>query len=256
MGGIARLVASMSCSEGRPKDSRAQYTEVQHIQFPPHHQDNSAKAAANQQKCKGFALVTLSSTECADELVRQWPWEGSNMPKGSGDDLLKQAEDSGVRVLSKARWDTLQEEYVAYRDKLLTVMTSAPEQPTTDPNVQNSSTLPPSTTQISKGRHRVSEHSPSARDTEEPTAVPQIAASPNATLSSTSPFPPNCLVFVRNIHPETNKMTLKTIFGAALNSVSSADGSAPQSDQLADGIDYVDFTKGLDSVCFLIVFLR
>lgn len=48
-------------------------------------------------------------------------------------------------------------------------------------------------------------------------------------------YPTNCLVFVKNINPQTNKTTLKTLFSRATE----ASGT----------IDYVDFNKGLDSVC-------
>lgn len=68
--------------------------------------------------------------------------------------------------------------------------------------------------------------------------------SPDA-LKTTSPpmetqtelrwFPQNCLVFVRNIHPDTNKTALRTLFGKPLI--------------LSKGVvDYVDFSKGLDTV--------
>ncbi|KAF8484415.1 hypothetical protein JB92DRAFT_1567718 [Gautieria morchelliformis] len=54
-------------------------------------------------------------------------------------------------------------------------------------------------------------------------------------------FPQNCLVFVRNIHPDTNKTTLRTLFSASL-------ASSKRS------VDYVDFTKGIDTVGpFLII---
>jgi len=57
-----------------------------------------------------------------------------------------------------------------------------------------------------------------------------------------SPYPLNCLVFVRNIHPETNKTTLRKLFSTAF-------GVASSNNQ-AEGLDYVDFTKGMDS-CYL-----
>ena len=65
-------------------------------------------------------------------------------------------------------------------------------------------------------------------------------------LDPSAPYPPNCLVFVRNVHPETNKTTLRALFSAAL--------SEGGEDLPPDGIDYVDFTKGLDAVRSIICF--
>ena len=63
-------------------------------------------------------------------------------------------------------------------------------------------------------------------------------------LDASAPFPPGCLVFVRNVHPETNKTTLKTLFSAhAFGRDSSAASSSS-----AVAIDYVDYNKGMTSV--------
>ena len=48
-------------------------------------------------------------------------------------------------------------------------------------------------------------------------------------------FPPGCLVFVRNVHPGTNKTTLRALLAAH------APAAAP-------ALDYVDYTKGMVSV--------
>lgn len=61
-----------------------------------------------------------------------------------------------------------------------------------------------------------------------------------------APYPPNCLVFVRNVNSETNKTALRALFSAAL-----LEGGE---DLPPDGIDYVDFNKGLDTVCSIICF--
>lgn len=57
-----------------------------------------------------------------------------------------------------------------------------------------------------------------------------------------SPYPLGCLLFVRNVHPETNKTTLKTLFSSGLTAGGAEGGVLPE------GIDYVDFNKGMDSV--------
>ena len=50
-------------------------------------------------------------------------------------------------------------------------------------------------------------------------------------------YPRRCLVFIRHIHPETNKTTLRTLLSRAYGS-----------DTTGKELDYVDYTKGLDSV--------
>ena len=71
------------------------------------------------------------------------------------------------------------------------------------------------------------------------TAVSQVDA---PTISLSSPYPTNSLVFVRNIHPETNKTTLRKLLSTAFVAPL-AKGMA-----LGGGVDYVDFNKGMDSV--------
>lgn len=61
-------------------------------------------------------------------------------------------------------------------------------------------------------------------------------------INLSSQYPPSSLVFVRNIHPETNKTTLRNFFATSLKG-SLADGTIQ-----SDGLDYVDFNKGMDSV--------
>ena len=50
-------------------------------------------------------------------------------------------------------------------------------------------------------------------------------------------FPAGCLLFVKNLHPQTNKTTLKKLFEHTLES-SVGKG----------GVDYVDWSKGMSSV--------
>ncbi|KAF8901130.1 hypothetical protein CPB85DRAFT_1473488, partial [Mucidula mucida] len=49
-------------------------------------------------------------------------------------------------------------------------------------------------------------------------------------LSRDSPFPPDCLIFVKHVHSQTNKTTLRSLFS-----------------QAGSEIDYVDFNKGMDT---------
>ncbi|KAG8888934.1 hypothetical protein FRB99_004041 [Tulasnella sp. 403] len=54
--------------------------------------------------------------------------------------------------------------------------------------------------------------------------------------SGAADFPKGCLVFIRNVHPETNRTTLKALLGQAFG------------DQRSNNeFDYVDYNKGMDS---------
>lgn len=67
-----------------------------------------------------------------------------------------------------------------------------------------------------------------------------LSVPPNSQL-----FPQGCLLFVKNLHPQTNKTTLKKLFESALESA-----SLPKND--GRSLDYVDWSKGMSSVscCF------
>lgn len=64
---------------------------------------------------------------------------------------------------------------------------------------------------------------------------PDITASPSA-ISPALHYPVGCLVFVKNLNPETNKTVLRSLLASAFSTEPSG------------CIDYVDYTKGLDSV--------
>ena len=65
-------------------------------------------------------------------------------------------------------------------------------------------------------------------------------------LASTKRIPPpptypiGCLVFVKNVHQETNKTALRELFSAVFKNESA--------DQKLSQIDYVDYTRGLETV--------
>ena len=67
-----------------------------------------------------------------------------------------------------------------------------------------------------------------------PTASQSARPIRNGGGGGYSPYPFGRLVFVRNIHPDTNKTTLKSLFAQAFQ-----DGSS---------LDYVDFSRGMDTV--------
>ncbi|KAI0758035.1 hypothetical protein C8Q74DRAFT_1452023 [Fomes fomentarius] len=189
-------------------------SRVQSITLPPHHLDRPGDVP----KCKGFALVTLGDLEDAKRLVSEWPWYprrtfASTNP-GESSTTLVEAVKFGFRALSKARWDELKEEYVAHRQRLLDEIAGA-----------------------RSTAHGYDYDTDAAMEAEEPGTVTEAPSQPQVGLSldPSAPFPPGCLVFVRNVHAETNKTTLKSLFSAhAFGGTSSA-------------LDYVDYNKGMTS---------
>lgn len=218
--GIYQFTASILSSSTHTGLSR----RVQSISLPRHHQDQST----DQPKCKGFALVTLSTTELAERLAEEWPWrrDPSSPKSGAKDNSdIHDAARFGFRVLRKARWDQLKEEYQARRVQLLQ-------------QVAESGSRRVALNGAEEGNNEFDEPPPPTiqkRKRSPAPAEPEIPAKPVTTLSS--PYPSGCLAFVKNVHLETNKTTLKTLFLRAFPDASSA-----------GAIDYVDYNKGMDSV--------
>ncbi|KAG6829218.1 hypothetical protein H0H92_005283 [Tricholoma furcatifolium] len=203
-------------------------SRVQGINFLPHHQDKPGDTPA----CKGFALVVLEETLDVDFLLSRWPWT-----RRPDDDSVKEAGEKeacessaqiteaakfGFRTLSKTQWDRLKEEYLSYRERLVAEINTQQ-----DVDLELTAPLPTSKPIV---------------ETKE--AVLEILDPPPVellTLSPSSPYPYNSLVFVRNVHPETNKTTLRKLFAAAFAS------SIVTKEMKSDPIDYVDFNKGMDT---------
>ena len=216
--GIFHFTSSLSPHSGSIPD-------VQSVTLPPHHLDKPGDVP----KCKGFALVTFSDTTTVNMLVDGWPWlpRRTAVPASTGESstVIHDAVKFGFRVLPKARWDALKEEYLAYRQQLLDEIAGAGTADAPQ-RAQNSQTA-------------LVQDETNDVVMDDPTA----AAKPDASVSldPAAPFPPGCLVFVRNVHPETNKTTLKTLFSTH------AFGGASDSEPTA-ALDYVDFNKGMTSV--------
>ncbi|KAF9000291.1 hypothetical protein BDQ17DRAFT_1359966 [Cyathus striatus] len=184
-------------------------SSIQNIHLPPHHQDNPGDAPA----CKGFAFVTFSSLEDAQYMIAKWPWESQGGDQEEGlDELKKEATKFGFRALSKKKWDELKEEYIAYRQRLVDEINE----------FQDSSVL-------------------AAQSIPHFDTRPMQPSPPETGLSFNSPYPTNVLLFIKHIHPETNKTTLRKLFSTAFQ-------DAIKDGEIEDeGLDYVDYTKGMDS---------
>jgi xRRM domain len=202
---------------------------VQGITLPPHHQDKPC----DHPTCKGFALVTLQTSDDVNFLLHRWPWDRAlGIVQMEGDALSAspvalEASKFGFRTLSKKRWDELREEYLAYRTRLVEEISNFED--------AEAVTHPPPPSSSPATQKPIAAPVPSPRDV-------SPMDDDSFTIDPSSPYPPNSLVFVRNVHPETNKTTLRKLFTAAL--------VAPLTKEVVqgDGVDYVDFNKGMDSV--------
>lgn len=195
-------------------------SRIQGISLPLHHQDKPG----DQPVCKGFAIIVLARKEDAEYLQAEWPWIRNAVDESKTNTIPRSAEFQdaikfGSRALSKVRWEQLREEYLAYRGRLVEEINAFED---AEPLV----TIP---------------YDASEKDQYIPLKEPPVN-SETPLINLSSPYPPSSLVFVRNIHPETNKTTLRKFFATSLKG-SLADGTIR-----SDGLDYVDFNKGMDSV--------
>nr|GAT44229.1 predicted protein [Mycena chlorophos] len=184
-----------------PRDTQ-DYTRIQHIASP------SPESDTERPKLKSFALITLKNLEDARALVDSWPWKRRKTcaTEMVVDEDTKDALQFGFRACSKARWDELNAEYLAYQRELAV----NEERLQAQPILSSSPTTVSAPLWLSTHDH--------------PDRPPS--------------FPPNCLVFVRNLDPSTNKTALRALFAEALGLGVDSAGEA---------IDYVDYTKGVDS---------
>ncbi|EIN11043.1 hypothetical protein PUNSTDRAFT_112817 [Punctularia strigosozonata HHB-11173 SS5] len=225
--GIYGMVVDLLASNcARENLSSKNASRIQSITLPPHHLDKPG----DPPKCKGFALVTLSSAEDAEFILAAWPWDPTSArhKENPVPSIVQECVKFGFRCLSKREWSKRQDEYLAYRQKLLHEIVAADAEQTGPRSVP-----PPSVSESTV--------------TESPAIPPpSTAAEPSpASTQPWSPYPLDCLVFVRRVHPQTNKTTLRTLFSVAFKLRAQPPSAAP-----SDGIDYVDFTKGLDT-CYL-----
>jgi xRRM domain len=94
---------------------------------------------------------------------------------------------------------------------------------------------------------------PSMADTKKKRAIEEHQThSVDLNIHVNSAYPPGCLVFIRNVHPETNKTTLRNLFLHAREETVESGDSGGKKDE--DGIDYLDYTKGMDCVCLFLFF--
>lgn len=210
---------------------------VQSVSFPPHHSDPERKGP---HRYKAFAFVVLDSSSSAEALINAYPWSSvdplrhtqlrGRQIKEDKDrehvlsNVEAEAAKFGTRTLSKTSWDKLKDEYLNYQRTVLALNARTEQKDefglagTSKVNIIPKVDASP----LVQGN---------SRDLPPPRA--ETTVTPNET------YPKNCLIFVKNVHPETNKTTLRQIFTSALSSTTA--------------IDYVDYTKGIDSVLAIFI---
>lgn len=215
---MAKIYAFVASLLGLPSSGQALSTGVQTITLPAHHLDRPGDVP----KPKGFALVTFASEDDASRLVADWPWRPRRTDIPPHDDEseetdapVREAVKFGFRALPKARWDALKEEYLAHRQRLLDRIAQPGPEPEAEP-------VDPS--------YEVDSYH--GRDRDQGWGNREHTAHEHADPDA--PFPPGCLVYVRGVHPETNRTTLKALFAGR--------GFGP------DALDYVDYSKGMGTV--------
>lgn len=216
-------------------------TRIQGVSFPPHHSDKPDA----RPSCKGFALVTFAHATDCKYLANSWPWFPNSQPTtepttqktDDGQELdsvleaVRTAHQHNFRVVTKERWLQLKAEYLAYRQQL----------------VEQINTYQDSRKSVGVPTQPVMPKAPQVTDTTtlrpQPEHLPPTEGS-SITITPSSPYPPNCLVFVKHVHPETTKTTLRQFFSQAF----CQEVEQPQGN-IVEGLDYVDFNKGMDTVC-------
>ncbi|KAH8106498.1 hypothetical protein DFH11DRAFT_1639925 [Phellopilus nigrolimitatus] len=199
----------------------SQTESVQIITFPFHRDDKPGTPPPT--KSRGFAFVVLLHVKDAEHLLQRWPWSLDSHPSQALVDtpgVVAEAVELGFRCLSKKEWDRLKMEYLSLQRQLLE-------------KTMTSSRPGPSVRVLDAQEQALRQNYTEAKETPVPAPAP--------AHQTTLPYPADCLVFVKNVHPETNKTTLRSLFTHALGGVASG---------AADAIDYVDYNKGLDS-CLL-----
>ena len=199
---------------------------VECVSLPPHYLDKPGDVP----KCKGYALVTFSTKSHFDAVLRAWPWRRSiavpaNDEHQNASPIIKEAHKYGLRAIPKARWDALNEEYLVYKQSLVDEVAHAE-------------------TEMDRSNQGASNHERS-EPTARPHTGPKAQTQTQTETTPSSPYPFDCLVFVRNVHPGTNKTTLKSLFAQAFRD---QDGSRQTDTLTTAGVDYVDFNKGMDTV--------
>ncbi|KAG9119273.1 hypothetical protein FRC07_005771 [Ceratobasidium sp. 392] len=212
----------------RPYQQLADSQIVQDVFVPTAEPNLAERSLETTQRFRGQAFVVFSTVEMAQAFAKRWVWNPSEASRGAAysgrqttgkwttEDAEAATISSGFRSITKTRWDELKSEYLLHQSRVLKQNSKSERRPPIHNGSQPSSS-PTTTTQPV------------------PSATPPVTHLKPSRAARPPPFPPGILVFVRRLHPETNKTTLKTLFGRAF-----LNGNG-------DVIEYLDFQKGIDS---------
>ena len=180
--------------------------------------------------------MTLSSQDDVQALLKFWPWDSKKpatdqeqgditsekkVDNQSAEETL--AKTSGLRICTKARWEELRAEYLLYRQQLIEEINQYQDE-------EEARWQKETMDQQQEGsRKRISDASHTKSKQHDSTPRHEGVIHPDC------PYPTGCLVLVRHVHLETNKTTLRTLF------------SRPWAGS-HDAIDYIDYSKNMDSV--------
>lgn len=163
------------------------------------------------------------------------------------DDMRRDAHRFGLRTLLRSRWEELKAEYLLYRQQLVDEINQYQEAEAPHKQLQGNLTGAAPLDRLSDSASYTThkeETSSTSKSATKPPAEAQRQHDTVPAIHANSPFPSGCLIFARNINMETNKTTLRSLF-----SQSAKDAGTFSTPQLAgDGIDYVDYMKGMDNV--------
>jgi hypothetical protein len=128
VGGIARFaeLLLLSPSESEAEADVGPRLYVQCVTLPPHYLDKPG----DMPKCKGYALITFSTKSHLEAVIRAWPWR-CRVPVPANDEyrsaplIMKEAHKYGLRAITKACWDALNEEYLVCKQSLVDAVARA-----------------------------------------------------------------------------------------------------------------------------------
>jgi hypothetical protein len=182
---------------------------------PMHHHPHYLNKPGDTPKCKGYALVTFRPNHTSRRRVPTNDQHLDVLP------IVKEAHKHGLRVIPKAPWDALSEGYLVYKQSSWTKS-----------RVQRLMKC------IARTKVR-----PTTSAANPPPALTATHPKMQTQTTPSSPYPFECLVSVRNVHPGTNKTTLTSLFAQVFRD---RDGSAHT--HTTAGLDYVDFSMGMETV--------
>lgn len=174
--------------------------------------------------------------------------DGEGRDEDSPNEILSplhvEAAKFGLRVLRKAKWEELRAEYLLYRQELIDEINIFQDEE--EARGYGSDKKPRYADEMHGREEKITKGDPQWTNQTQENANDSVGT---AGIHPNSAYPPGCLVFVRNIHPDTNKTTLRNLFLHVQKT--SVESGIEHEKEDGDGLDYLDYTKGMDCVRIL-----